>query len=144
MDWLTFCLSVSDCPYIWPEVKNWLRRIWKNWFDLFNCIDHRHPTEAGRQHLPREEGKCMKCNLSVVEDEFHFLFECPAYTDYRTNFVSRKFRQPPSTYDFYLPQRRKVFYLCENLYGKQKLHNTIDYCRNSFLLYEHFTCGRHD
>ena len=25
---------------------------------------------------------CMKCNLSVIRDQFYFLFECPAYNDY--------------------------------------------------------------
>ena len=42
----------------------------------------------------------MKCNLSVIGDEFHFLSECPAYTDYHTIFVPGKFLQPPSKYDF--------------------------------------------
>ena len=42
----------------------------------------------------------MKCNLSIVADEFHFPFECPAKTDYRTKVVPRIFLQPPSTYRF--------------------------------------------
>ena len=30
---------------------------------------------------------CMKCNLSVIWDKLHFLFECPTCNDYCTRFV---------------------------------------------------------
>ena len=37
----------------------------------FRCSCSRLPMEAGRQqNLPREDRKCMKCNLSVAGNEF--------------------------------------------------------------------------
>ena len=44
---------------------------------------HRLEVEVGRwtkpNKTPYERRKCKDCN--VLEDEFHFLFECPLYTD---------------------------------------------------------------
>ena len=33
--------------------------------------------------IPRNERKCKLCNS--LEDEFHFIIECPLYHDYRVN-----------------------------------------------------------
>jgi hypothetical protein len=46
---------------------------------------HRLEIESGRWHkpesIPVQERKCQHCN--VLEDEFHFLFECSLYNDIR-------------------------------------------------------------
>ena len=39
-----------------------------------------------RPRVPRDERLCTKCSQSVVEDEFHVLFECPSYSPIRTKF----------------------------------------------------------
>jgi hypothetical protein len=38
--------------------------------------------------LEREERVCLYCNLSKVEDESHFLLECPLYNHERSFFFN--------------------------------------------------------
>ena len=46
---------------------------------------HKLEIEVGRwKKLPREERICINCNLGKVENETHFLFECPKYNQKRT------------------------------------------------------------
>ncbi|KAH3802567.1 hypothetical protein DPMN_156245 [Dreissena polymorpha] len=58
-------------------------------FSLSRLIvsSHRLEIESGRWHkpesIPVQERKCQHCN--VLEDEFHFLFECSLYNDIRKN-----------------------------------------------------------
>ena len=40
---------------------------------------------------PLNERKCSTCN--VLEDEFHFLFECILYNSIRTKYISAYFRR---------------------------------------------------
>ena len=50
---------------------------------------HHLAIEVGRwsrPRVPRDERLCTKCSQSVVEDEFHVLFECPSYSPIRTKF----------------------------------------------------------
>ena len=37
--------------------------------------------------LVRDERICMHCNMSKIEDEFHFLFECPLYSSNRLKLI---------------------------------------------------------
>ena len=50
---------------------------------------HRLAVEAGRWHkpnkIPYNERKCQFCN--TLEDEFHFLLECPFYRDLRKSVI---------------------------------------------------------
>lgn len=112
--------------------------------------------EAGwQQNLPREDGKCTKCNRSVAYEEFHFPFECFAYTDYRTKFVTRKCIEPPSRYMHIFfrfmsstkqnkKRREEILALSKIVfYGNKKLRPTEDQRKRSLLLYEHFTCVKY-
>ena len=49
----------------------------------------------GRWHkpnvIPRNERKCPVCSKLHVEDEFHFLLECPLYSDLRKTYINRYF-----------------------------------------------------
>jgi hypothetical protein len=48
--------------------------------------------ETGRwANKPRDERLCKLCTRSVVEDEFHMLFECPSYTTIRADFEQELF-----------------------------------------------------
>ena len=53
------------------------------------CSSHRLETEAGRWHkpirTPVENRKCKRCD--VVENEFHFLFECSLYSELRIQYL---------------------------------------------------------
>ena len=43
-------------------------------------------TEAQRAGRPRSARHCSLCDMHIREDELH-IFECPAYTDLRTQFA---------------------------------------------------------
>ena len=50
------------------------------------CSDHQLEIERGRHtKTPRDERKCTTCDLETIENEGHFLMECPAYSDLRTS-----------------------------------------------------------
>ena len=37
--------------------------------------------------LPKKERICKFCNLHMIEDEYHFVFICPLYTDLRMKYI---------------------------------------------------------
>ena len=52
----------------------------------FRCSNHTLMVEKGRQlGLPRQNRICQFCSLNLVEDEVHFLVECPLFEDLRCN-----------------------------------------------------------
>ena len=59
--------------------------------------------ESGRWNrnptVPRERRFCFNC-ISKIEDEFHFVFECPLYDQLRTQLIPSYFRNRPSMYKF--------------------------------------------
>ena len=52
---------------------------------------HRLAIETGRwtkpHSTPRFERKCQLCN--TLEDEFHFMLECPLYRDVRVKYIRK-------------------------------------------------------
>ena len=42
---------------------------------------------AGSTKLDRVDRKCLVCNSEAVEDEHHFLFDCPVYSPIRSKHV---------------------------------------------------------
>ena len=53
-------------------------------FAKFICSNHSLEIEKGRHTgIPREERICKVCDLGKMEDEQHFLLECPGYTEIR-------------------------------------------------------------
>ena len=63
---------------------------------------HRLEVESGRwvkpNQVPYNERKCSNC--SVLEDEFHFILECPLYVDLRKKYISRYYWLRPSMFKF--------------------------------------------
>ena len=59
---------------------------------------HRLEIEMGRWHkphiIPRNERKCQLCN--TLEDEFHFILECPLYHDLRIQYIPRYYWRNPN------------------------------------------------
>jgi len=56
----------------------------------FRASAHRQEVETGRWHKPVavhfNERKCRTC-LNCLEDEFHFLLECPLYHELRKKHI---------------------------------------------------------
>ena len=71
---------------------------YRNAYARLRCSSHRLEIEAGRFHKPVkksiEERLCRNCN--VVENEFHFLFECPLYVELRTQYIDKYFYENPN------------------------------------------------
>ena len=59
---------------------------------------HRLEVETGRWHKPRAipypDRKCIACNK--LEDEFHFMLECPLYKDIRKIYIKEYFWKYPN------------------------------------------------
>lgn len=69
----------------------------------FRLSSHQLQIEKGRHHkpkpIPAENRFCLKCKNNDVEDEFHFLLQCPAYSDLRRElFNALKQHVPISGY----------------------------------------------
>ena len=57
--------------------------------------------EEGRYRgIERTMRKCSLCSMNVVEDEYHFLLICPAYTDLRKNCLPRYYCRWPTLNKF--------------------------------------------
>ena len=54
--------------------------------------------ETGRWHksdnIPLENRKCQNCY--TLEDEFHFILECPLYQDLRAEYIKRYYWVRPT------------------------------------------------
>ena len=58
------------------------------------CSDHALEIERGRHSdTSREKRVCTTCQLGKVEDEEHFLMECPAYAALRTSILGQTYNQ---------------------------------------------------
>ena len=50
---------------------------------------HKLRIETGRyDKIPRDERLCSLCNCNKIEDETHFLLDCPSYSSIRDRFFS--------------------------------------------------------
>ena len=50
----------------------------------FRCSAHKLNIEEGRyRNIDRQDRLCTKCNMSTVENEYHFALVCPFYRDLR-------------------------------------------------------------
>lgn len=63
---------------------------------------HRLEVETGRwakpNKVPYENRKCKVCG--VLEDEFHFVLECPLYIELRVKYISKYYYKHPSMLKF--------------------------------------------
>ena len=56
-------------------------------FTKFRISSHKLMIEKGRYHgIPREERLCLRCDLKEIEDEIHFIFQCPHFAQSRGHF----------------------------------------------------------
>ena len=85
------------------------------------CISHKLRVETGRhQDIPREERICNHCTLNKVEDENHFIVECPAYDKIRSEHFERPYTNAEEMFSQVDPSSlatflRKAYNLRENL-----------------------------
>ena len=91
---------------------------------------HRLEVETGRwtrpNSTPISERLCKLCNK--LEDEFHFVLECPVYSDLRKSYVSRYYYNRPNMY--------KMVELV-NTTNKKQIRNLSIYIYKAFELRKH-------
>ena len=85
-------LGIIFCMLILGFNPIWIRFIYKK-----NCVAlsrlrisaNRLEVKTGRWHkpVPLNERKCRTC-LNCLEDEFHFLLECPLYNELRKHILN--------------------------------------------------------
>ena len=62
---------------------------------------HKLNVESGRyRNIERSERICTLCNVNVIEDEYHFIIECPQYKDLRCKYIKMYYYKRPSVYRF--------------------------------------------
>ena len=54
------------------------------------CTSHPLLIEEERYHkIPRDNRICKRCNLNVIENEYHFILICPMYHQLRNNLLQK-------------------------------------------------------
>ena len=81
--------------------------------------------------LPRGERICKYCSLDRVEDEIHFLFECPLYSASRIDFLQFINNKYPNIQ--MLNNQHKLIWLMINE-DRDILHRLIEFIKNSYNL----------
>ena len=106
---------------------------YRNAMSSLRCSSHRLQIESGRWHRPIrkpvDERKCKNCN--VVENEFHFLFECPLYNELRRQYLDSYFYENPNQFKlkqlFQSTQEKQIIYLSIFIYKAFTLRNSVLY-----------------
>ena len=76
----------------------------------FRSCNHKLEIEIGRHNgIQQQNRKCKACNMNEIGDEYHFIFECPAYADLRKKFLPRKYLHS-----------RSMFTLCQLMSNTKK------------------------
>lgn len=75
----------------------------KAYIDLakFRTTNNRLPIEKGRwDNIERNERYCNLCNTNLIDDEFHYLFECEILKDIRQIYLPKYYLKHYNTLKF--------------------------------------------
>ena len=65
------------------------------------CSAHRLAVEDGRyRNIERQQRLCIHCQMSVIEDEYHFLLTCPFYREIRIKYIPKYYITWPNINKF--------------------------------------------
>lgn len=71
---------------------------YKKYLSKFRLSSHQLAIEVGRfKKVEKCNRFCFKCR-NTIEDEFHFILQCPLYSYYRTKYIKSYYWKKPSTY----------------------------------------------
>ena len=99
----------------------------KNKLTKFRISVHDLEIEKGRyKNIPADKRFCKLCNKNVIEDEIHFLLQCPSLSQERSTFVSDLSSRYPNYCT--LDNKSKFIWLMSNEdnYINKKLINLIN------------------
>ena len=126
----TYCLFKSHLqkePYCSLQDKDLRRNMAK-----LRCSDHNLRIETGRREgIPAEQRLCRLCSLNKIENEEHFLLECPVYQPLRVKLFLAFEKEIRTFHSF--DNRQKFIYLmsCED---QKLLLEVTKYIRDAFKL----------
>ena len=81
------------------HINSWFHR---SILSKFRCGCFDLNVNKGRSlNIPRHARICSLCNMNKIEDEFHFLIECPFYYELRLLYLPRFFFAVPTLQKFY-------------------------------------------
>ena len=84
MNKLNFYCSMKQKVNLEKYLTSGIPHLQKKVIARFRCSNHELCIETGRKsNIASEERICKMCRLGEVEDEIHFVFVCPAYSDLR-------------------------------------------------------------
>lgn len=86
-------------------------------FCKFRTGNHKLPIETGRwNNIDRSDRKCMLCN-EQIGDEFHYILECNALSQERSNLISGHLFRNPNILKFketmITKKKVKLYKLCK-------------------------------
>ncbi len=111
------CLLTSE------KIQN---RKLRNIIAKLRLSSHQLNIETGRhRNIERNNRKCIVCPKDELEDEYHFVLICPAYSNLRTKYVKPYYYKRPNMYKF-------VQLL--NSDNTTTLKHLAVYCKNAFKL----------
>ena len=68
----------------------------RNEISKFRCSAHKLLVERGRYQNVERNRRICNCNVNMVEDEYHFLLACPAYSDLQKIYFIKYYYTWPS------------------------------------------------
>ena len=105
---------------------------WRVALSRLRVSSHRLGIETGRWGRNRvaiTQRKCQLCN--ILEDEYHFIFECPAYNEIRNQYISRYYRIRPNMHKctelLMTKSKSKIRNLACYIYKAFEIRNSIVY-----------------
>ena len=79
-----------------------------------------------------DERKCRVCN--ILEDEFHFIFECPVYSNLRKLYIDKYYINRPSMFKlielFKTDPKKQIRSLFIFIFKPFEKRNSITYIRD--------------
>ena len=67
----------------------------------FRIVNNNLPVQKGRhQNIPREERICTKCDGAELGDEFHYVFKCPHFLNFRKQYIPKYYGKAPNVIKF--------------------------------------------
>jgi hypothetical protein len=74
---------------------------YRNVITKIRLSSHCLEIEQGRhRNIPRNERLCKLCLQRTIEDEFHFILECPVYNNIRRQYIPHWYRTRPNMIKF--------------------------------------------
>ena len=111
-------------PYLCKPISPSMRIL----ISKIRLSSHKLCIETGRYTgVIREDRICHKCNLGVIEDEYHFILQCPFYTNIRHQYIKAYFYRRPSAF-------KLVQLLCSE--STKELCNLAKYIKTAFSMRE--------